>query len=940
MGKLIRAAFVVAVASIFLTGCASEPEFQLDYEKFTLDNGLEVVLHNDKSDPIVAVAILYHVGSNREEPGRTGFAHLFEHMLFQESQHVGQDQFFKKIQDAGGTLNGGTSNDLTMYYEVVPKNALEMVLWMESDRMGYLLSKVTQEAFENQQGVVQNEKRQGVDNRPYGYTSYIIDKLLYPEGHPYNWQVIGEMEDLRNATLQDVHNFHKKWYSPNNATLAIAGDFDDVQLKKWIEKYFGEIKSSEPVSNLELRRVSLSENKRAYHQDQFAQAPELNMVYPTVEQFSKDSYALEYLGTLLGGTKKAPLYQIIVEEKKLAPAVSSYQGSREIAGSFRIRVRAFPDTNLTEVEEAIKEALVRFEVDGFTKKDLARLKIQREVGFYGGISSVLNKSFQLAQYNEFAGSPRYIHSDLENYLAVTMDDIWRVYETYIKDRNYVLTSFIPRDRIDLIAAESQEYPLKLESLEEQQTVAKGEEVEVDTSPIRSAFDRSQEPSKGPDPLLAIPEVWEDSLSNGIEIFGIEHRELPLIQFSIAIPGGDLADEISKPAVADLLSGLMMEGTLHKTPVELEEAIDELGASIYLSTGSEQITVGARMLASKYSQTIDLVREILFEPRWDEKEFSRLKSELAEQVNRIDANPSSTAGRVFSKLVYGKDNIFAYGYNGTPEGVQAVTMDNLKAYYDNYFSPSGSYITIVGDISRDEAVAGFESLAEQWQPTGTKIPEWKMPPVPEHSQLYVVDFPGAMQSEIRIGYPALKFTDADYYPVQVMNYKLGGSFNSVVNMILREEKGYTYGASSDFSGGLTSGTFTASAAVQATATQESVQIFRDAMEQYRQGVSEDDIAFTKNSLIKSNSRRFETLGALLGMLNSIAKYDLPFDYVKQQEDFVRALTQDEHRELAEKYIHPGRMIYLVVGDAESQLESLSKLGLGDPILLDKYANPVD
>ncbi len=939
MIKRSKTVFAIAIFLILLTGCASEPEFQLDFEKYTLENGMNVVLHNDRSDPIVAVTILYHVGSNREEKGRTGFAHLFEHVLFQESQHIGQDQFFKKIQDAGGTLNGGTWTDGTIYYEVVPQNALEMVLWMESDRMGFLLSKVTQEAFENQQSVVQNEKRQRVDNQPYGHTGYVINKLLYPENHPYNWQVIGEMEDLRNATLKDVHDFHHKWYGPNNATLTVAGDFETGQAKEWIEKYFGEIKSSDEISDLGPQPVNLAETKRAYHEDQFAQSPELNMVFPTVQQFEKDAYALSYLGILLGGTKKAPLYKVIVEEKKLAPAVASYQNSSEIAGIFAIRIRAFPDTNLTDVESAIKEAMARFESEGFTEDDLQRLKTQREVGFYNGLSSILNKSFQLAEYNEYAGSPDFIHLDLDNYLRVAVEDIRRVYDTYIKNKHYVLTSFVPKGGVALVASDSREFPLTVESLEEQKMISKGKAVDVQSESIRSAFDRSIEPPKGPDPLLAIPAIWQNSLPNGIEIFGIEHRELPLVQFSITISGGDLADEISKPAVADLLSSLMMEGTRHKTPVELEEAIDELGASIYMSTGSEQIVLSANILAAKFEDVLELIKEILFEPRWDEKEFNRLKSELAEQINRIDASPSSTAGRVFSKLIYGSDNIFAYGY-GTPEEVQAVTMDDLKAYYDSYISPCGAYIAIVGDISRDEAVSGFESLAEMWQPTGADIPEWEMPPVPEQAQLYLVDFPGARQSEIRIGYPALKFTDTDYYPVQVMNYKLGESFNSIVNLILREEKGYTYGARTGFFGGLTFGTFTASAAVQATATQESVQIFRDEMEQYRQGVSEEDIAFTQNSLIKSNSRRFETLGALLGMLNSIAKYDLPFDYIKQQEDFIRGLTEDKHRELAQKYINPDRMKYLVVGDAKSQLESLSKLGFGKPILLDKYANPID
>jgi len=418
------------------------PAFSIDYERYQLDNGLSVVLHQDRSDPLTAVAILFHVGSNREEVGKTGFAHLFEHMMFQSSQHVGQDEFFQKIQAAGGTLNGGTSSDQTIYFEVVPKNSLEMALWLEADRMGYLLPTVTNEAFLNQQGVVQNEKRQGVDNRPYGHTNYVIDKLLFPEGHPYNWQVIGSFEDLANATVEDVRDFFRKWYGPNNATLVIAGDYDEAQVREWVDKYFGEIPTADPVADPQPQHVQLTQTVRAYHEDAFARSPELNMVFPTVENFSADNYALQLFGQLFSSGKKAPLYKVIVEEKKLAPSASGFQRGREITGSFGVRVRAFPGTSLTEVEAAVKEAFQRFETDGFTEEDLSRIKAQYETSFYNGITSVLGKSFQLAAYNEFAGSPGFIAQDIEASLAVTSEDIWRVYNTYIKDRPYVLPGLI------------------------------------------------------------------------------------------------------------------------------------------------------------------------------------------------------------------------------------------------------------------------------------------------------------------------------------------------------------------------------------------------------------------------------------------------------------------------------------------------------------------
>ncbi len=929
------------ISAIVFTGFkGNDKTFKIDYEKYKLANGLEVILHKDKSDPIVSVAIQYHVGSNREVKGRTGFAHLFEHMMFQESQHVGQDQFFKKIQGNGGSLNGGTWFDGTVYFEVMPENYLEMVLWLESDRMGWLLPTVTQEAFVNQQEVVQNEKRQRVDNQPYGNTGYIINKLLYPADHPYNWQVIGSMEDLQNATVQDVRDFYSKWYGPNNATLVIAGDFDTEQTKKLVEKYFGEIKSSPKVEDPEPLPVSLNETKRAYFEDNFAKSPELRMVFPTVEQYTKDSYALDILSSLLADGKKATLYKVIVEEKKLAPSAEAYQSSQEIAGTFNLRVRSFPDKNLSDVEDAIFEAFGRFEKEGFTDDDLARIKAKTETNFYNSISSILGKSFQLASYNEYAGSPDFINDDLQNSLNVTKEDVWRVYNEYIKGKNYIVTSFVPKGKIDQAAKNSEPFIIPEEKIIPKEEKEKTAAADVQlVKEIPSGFDRSVEPVPGPDPEVKIPEVWKSEPGKGMEIYGIEQKELPLIQFSLTLRGGALLDSPDKIGTANLVSDLMMEGTKNKTPQELEEAIEKLGASIRMYTTKEGIVMQVNTLASKFDEVYNLAEEILLQPRWDAKEFDRIKQETLETINRNSSNPSRIVHSVFDKMIYGRENPLGNPTVGTAESVSAVSLDDLRNYYEKNFSPSAAYITIVGDISKDKALSAFSSLADKWEEKNVVMPEINIPAEPSKPVIYFVDVPGAKQSEICIGKLSLRNTDPDYFAATVMNYKLGGSFNGIVNLILREEKGFTYGARTSIEGSNYPGTFAASSAVQSNATYESVKIFKDEIAKYREGISAEDLSFTKDALIKSNARRFETLGALLGMLNDIAEYDRPFDYVKNEEEVVKNMTQDKIKALAMKYLEQDKMIYVVVGDAATQLEQLKELGLGDPVLLDADGNPV-
>jgi zinc protease len=914
------------------TAKKAEPGISVQFEKYTLPNGLTVILHEDKSDPIAAVAVVFHVGSSREIPGKTGFAHLFEHMMFQKSENVGEDQLFKLIQGAGGELNGGTGQDATMYYEVIPKNALEMALWLESDRMGYLENTVTQSAFANQQNVVQNEKRQSVDNAAYGFSNYLILKNLYPKGHPYNWDVIGEMQDLQNATIADVKAFHRKFYSPNNATLVIAGDINKDEIKPLIEKYFGEIPQGEAIEKRGPMPATLDKTIQLYHEDNFAKAPRLTLVFPTVEQFSKDSYALDCLGDLLSNGKKTPLYKVLVKDKKLTSSVSARNGSQELAGSFEITVTANPGVNLTDVKKAIFEAFDMFEKEGFTEDDLARIKARNETNFYGQFSSILSKAFTLGEYQMFKEDPGYYAKDFADAKAVTSADVKNVYQKYIKGKNYVETSFVPKGEITLVAENSLNAGIVEEDVTKAAEVKETASAEEPYAKTPTSFDRSVQPPVGPDPEVTIPTVWTSSLSNGMKLYGIKQSELPLVQYSIIISGGHLLDAMDKAGVASLTASSMNEGTKNKTPEELEDAIKLLGASISFYGGSENITVSVRTLARNFEQTIGLVEEMLFEPRWDEEQFNLAKSRVINNLKRNKANPSYLASNELYKLIFGENNILSVEAVGTEESVSTINTNDLKDFYNKNFSPSLAKFIIAGDIDQQRVEAALASINTKWQAKEVSLPEVKVAEAPAKSQIYFIDVPGAKQSVIYIGCPSIPRTDPDYYPAYVTNYKLGGSFNGLFNLILREEKGFTYGARSIFSGARNYGTFMASSMVRTNSTLESVNIFKTEMEKYRENIPQEYIDFTKSALLKGNARNFETLGSLLSMLNDIAAYNLPADYIKQQEAFVKGLTVEKQLELAKKYIDPSRMYYVVVGDAATQLKGLEKVGLGKPILV--------
>ncbi len=913
----------------------TEPVFEVKYEKFVLDNGLEVVFHQDDSDPVTAVALTFHVGSARELEGRTGFAHLFEHLLFLESENLGKGGLDKMSSRIGGSgANGSTSRDRTNYFQTVPNDALEKMIWAEADKLGFFINTVTEDVLAKEKQVVKNEKRQGTDNRPYGHANYVVGKNLYPTDHPYNWQVIGSLEDLQNATLQDVKDFYNKWYVPNNATLVIAGDFDPKQAKAWVHKYFDEIPRGEDITPLADRPATLNKTVKRYYEDNFAQLPELRLVWPGVDLYHPDAYALDILMTLLSEGKSAPLNKVIVEDKQLASGVSMYNRNSELAGEIMLITRAYPGTDLNKVYNGVQEAMAQFEATGVKDDDLKRIKAGIETEYYANLSSVLGKAFQLAQYNIFADDPGYINKELAHYLSVSESDIRRVYNQYIKDKAFIATSFVPKGQANLMLAGSS--PAEVE---EEKIVAegRGESFELAESagytktPTR--FDRSVEPPYGELPVPAVPNVWQSELENGLDIYSIESRELPLVDFELTLEGGLLLEDRNKVGVSGLLATLLQKGTATKTPEELEKAIELLGAEISVSSSRQSLTFSGTTLAKHYEETIALLKEMLLTPRWDEKEFQLAKQDALSTIAQQSANPNSIADNAYFTLLYGDEHILSQNPIGSEASVSAITLDDVKQYYTQYVSPSVANFLVVGAVDSNTVKASLTSLNQAWPAKAVNIPTFNTPDRPAAAKVYFYDVPGAKQSELRFGYIALAETDDDFYPATLMNYKLGGGgFASRLMQTLREGKGYTYGVRSAFYGSDIPGPFTISSGVRTNVTYESAALVKQIMADYAQTFSEQDLDNTKSYFMKSAARQFETAGAKLSMLDKISSYGWQPDYAKQRQHDVQTITKADIVKLAKQYADPNRMIWLVVGDAETQMPRLAELGFGEPVLL--------
>ncbi|WP_199564700.1 M16 family metallopeptidase [Parvularcula marina] len=914
---------------------AAAPVLNVSYEKFVLDNGLQVILHQDSSDPVVAINIAAHVGSSRELPGRTGFAHLFEHLLFMDSENLGYGGLDEMNTRIGGTtVNGFTTSDMTQYYQDAPADGLEKIIWAEAEKLGFFIKTVSADVLANEKQVVKNEKRQSYDNQPYGYMYPLFSELLYPEDHPYSWPVIGSLEDLDAAALEDVVAFYKRWYVPNNVTLTIAGDIDPAQAKIWVEKYFGDIPRGEDIAPLPPRAAELEDTVSLYHEDQFARAPRLAMAWPSVEQFHKDAYALDILTTYLAEGKKAPLNMVLIDEEKLTSGVTMYNSTSEIAGELYLIVTAQEGGDLDELMPAIEEGFRRFEENGISEDDLKRIKAGIEVEFYGNLQSVVGKAISLSQYNLFTGNPGFVSTDIERTLAVTADDVMRVYETYLKDRNYVALSFVPQGQLDLVLEGAGKADIK------EEVIVEGEGAPVDFDPTArtfeptpSAFDRSVEPPFGEPYDLPKPEIYKANLKNGIAVYGITTSEVPVVQFSLRIDAGQDRADIEKVGVPALTADLLTRGTANKTVAELEEALQLLGAEINISAGSTATFISGTTLARNFDETVALLEEMLLEPRWDEEEFDLLKRRVAQQFVLAKANPNALAGRVSRELFYGEDHIFHYDSYGTEAQLETITMEDLKDFHAAAYKPGRAALRVVGDVKLVDVKAAFAPLAADWK---GEAPETDAPAQPQdvsEAALYFYDVPGAKQSVIRAQRPSLSAVDADYPLAQAINYYLGGTFTSDLNNELRVNKGYTYGARSFFSGTEDRGFYTVSTSVRTNVTLESLELIRDLLASYGESFDEDRLQEMKEALLRQQALQTETLGEKLGVLSEISTYGYPEDYQAQNAARLEAVDLAEFRRLATTYILPGAMNYVVVGDAETQAGRLGDLGFGEPVMVD-------
>ena len=913
---IIPVVFVIA-AMVAFSSCKKDKSdvMHIDYEEYTLDNGLKVVLHEDHSDPIVAQAIAFHVGSAREKEGKTGFAHFFEHMLFQRSENLPRNAFFNKIADMGGTLNGGTSNDYTVYYECVPRNALEKIIWMESDRMGYFINTVTQSGLEREIDVICNEKRQTEVNNAFGMMNDVMSKNFFPKRHPYSWTVIGEFDDIKSATVEDVKEFYRTYYVPSNATLCIAGDFDPKEVKMLIDKYFAEI-PSHPVEKPAVWDVTLDQTKELYYEDQFATMPAVDIAWSGVAEGHEDEAALDAFCSLFGRGKNSPLYKNIVE-KNLAPRASAYNGVRESAGQIEVSATAYPGVDIDLIMAAVEQAMADFEANGVDEEELATLKAENETSAYRRLGSVLGKAQMMARSKEFYGKADQFIDDIAAFNKVTAEDIMRVYNKYVKGQNYVAVVAVPQGQVELSTEGSVPATLIMED-QSKQTMksAAGAIVDDDYERTPSKIDRSVEPDYLPNtPKTNIPAIWRSTLSNGIEIAGITQNEIPMVNLTIAIDGGSSLDPAGKRGTASINASMMNEGTSEHTAVELEQALRKLGASARFSSGLKSTNITVSSLSKFLPEVMDIVYEMVTKPRFDEAAFNRAVKVEKSSIQNALTSITSLGSRAASRLWLGD---CLYTDFATNESIDAITMDDIKAYYAT-LTPKNAHIDIAGDIdlpTLKKALAVFEG----WDGPEVKVPEVT---VGEHAApgTYFIDFPGSKQSYIYIIGPGMKISDPQYHKLDVLNQKLGAGSAGRLFEVLRLQRGYTYGASSAFTTNLETGYFHAASSVQGSSTKESVALFKEIINDFGDEYTQEKLDGVKASMLRSNASAFETTASLVNLLSRIRNYNLPDDYVAKEEAVVSAMTLDDIKANAASYLNVDNMIIVVVGDAATQLRNV-------------------
>lgn len=907
-------------------------EIVIPYKKYVLPNGLTIIVHEDHSDPIVYVDVTYHVGSNREQQGRSGFAHFFEHMMFQGSKNVADEQHFKIITEAGGTLNGSTNSDRTNYFETVPSNQLEKMLWLEADRMGFLLDSVTQSKFEVQRATVKNERGQNYDNRPYGLVMEKTGEALFPKGHPYSWTTIGYIEDLNRVDVNDLKRFYMRWYGPNNAVLTVSGDVNTDEVVKLANKYFGSIPRGPEVKNMSKQPAVLTENRYISYEDN-VRFPMYKVTYPTVPAMHADEPALDVLSEILSSSKSSPLYLAFIKSQK-AVSVNSYNYSRELAGQFEIMIRANAGTKLSEIETLLQETLSNWEKTGATDDDIKKYKASYQTNLYNSLATVQGKGGQLAAYQTFSGNPNYLKIEIANNLKVTKEDVMRVYNTYIKNKFGVILSCVPKGKSDLIA-KADNWKMYERTIEQESAEYKN----LSYTEPKDNFARNKMPEVKPSKLVPLPNYWTGLFSNGIQAIGVNSKEFPKVDLQFSMPIGHRFEPFNKSGLVVLLAAILEESTQKHSSEEIGNMLERLGSDVSFTATENELIMSVSSLKQNLDATLQIAEEMLFMPKFSQEDFDLVKKDQLDNIANQATQATAIASNVFAKLVNGPESNLSLPTIGSAETVNAITLDDVKEYYKN-LSGFNSVLAIHGDIDQLTATKKLNFLTKLQNANTMPQAKYKLHEV-DRTRLYFVDKKGAPQSEIRVGAMSLPYdATEDFFKSTIMNYSFAGAFNSRINYLLREVKGYTYGARGAFYGNKFAGPYIINAGVRANATDSAVADILSQMKGYIEGgIKQDELDFTRNAMGQSDALKYESPFQKLVFIKRIVDYNLDKSYVSKQSEIIKTITKPEIDNLIIKNMPFNKMIILVVGDKASNYEKLAKLGY-EMVELDVNGNKIN
>lgn len=907
---------------------AQPGETMIPYSKYVLSNGLTVILSPDHSDPLVHIDVTYHVGSAREQVGKSGFAHFFEHMMFQGSEHVADQQHFKMITEAGGTLNGSTNRDRTNYFASVPSNQLEKVLWLESDRMGFLLGAVSQKKFEIQRDTVKNERAQNYENRPYGLMWETMSQALYPPEHPYSWQPIGYVEDLDRVDVSDLKAFFLRWYGPNNAVLTIGGDINVAQTLKWVNKYFASIPAGPEVALASKQTVDLAQTRYITLQDTIQQ-PMVVIGWPTEYLGAKSQTNLDTLAKVLGSGANSVLYQRLVKTQQAVDA-GAFQDCGELSCTFYVYAMASSGDGeqLKSLYHQLKSALNAFEQQGVTEARLEQISSSAEASAVYKLQSVHGKVAQLAYNQTFYNQPDRIATRLKAISSVTPASVMRAYQRYLQGQHNVVLSVVPRGKAN-IAVQASNYTLPARNIPTEPTEfteTAGNKAALAVRRPVDNFDRSSVPLASGSVEVQMPSLYRHSFDNGAELLGTQSMEMPIVALEIKLPAGERQAPEGKIGIAALTASVLQDGTTEHTSEQLQAQLDSLGSDIHIVASNYTTSIIATSLTKNLDPTLAIVKEMLFQPAFKSSDFERSKQQLLDSLHYQYQSPAWLAKQATKQVLF-SETVFAQPRDGTASSITSISLSDIKAFYERYYTPHGAQVVVVGDVTKDSILDKLAFIA-QWQGKVPKLAQPQVTPLLTKQTLYLVDKPNAPQAIVRFVRQGLPFdATGEVFLTQLANFNLAGNFNSRMNQNLREDKGFTYGASGYISANREIGALIFSAQVRQEATAETIQEIQAEMQRFSQeGVSDEEVRFMRLAVGQQDALSYETPAQKTNLLGSILTFSLDDDYLQQRSEIVASVSKQTLNAIARKWFSPSEYQIIVVGDAKTLRPQLEKLSI--------------